>query len=190
MTPIFSCVGNQKGAQIIHTDNVNDKVNDSYIAICNINIPDEKVVGHVYAYNLDTSFLSDNGSIIPMLRVVATKHTDTSRENLAEISSWFIPKNRSDIILKKSSDSTHYDNINLEGTFSFMIKTWTSSSQSKNTQWKYDIKHPVTREQFIELMCTDKDFLSIVNEEWQISMNNIKKTVEYLFKPPKIFDNN
>jgi hypothetical protein len=192
MNPIFSCVGNENGAQIIHTDNVNDdKVADSYIAICNINIPDEKVVGHVYAYNLNTSFLLNNGSIIPMLRIVAAKHTDSSRENLAEISSWFIPKNKSDIILKKSSNSSHYDDINLEGTFSFMIKTWTLSSlQPKNTQWIFDIKHPATREQFIELMCTDNTFLSIVNAEWQISMDNIKKTVEYLFKPPKIFDNN
>src|SRR6266516_181982 len=102
---IYSCTGIKNSlAKITNVAELsNEQIRDTFIAICNINVYDKKVVGNVYACNLnETSLLDDSKhKKIPMVRVIVCKHADTSRWNLAEISGWFVPDNTSIEKIKK-----------------------------------------------------------------------------------------
>jgi hypothetical protein len=203
MTSFFSCVGEQNtedsltggapqsNVKIINTDNIDDKgitVTDSYIAVCNINVTDEKVVGHIYACNLDKPFLLNNNlnKKIPMLRLTACKHSETSRWNLAEISAWFFPTDSTLISsLLKLNSKNKYNDINLKGTIKFRIVTWNDNSKVKDCIWTNDYKlYPESQEKFVELMCTNETFISMVQKECDVVNDNNKKMFEYLFTPP------
>jgi len=176
---LFSCTGvsDTKETNIVYTGDIeeNEEITDTYLAICNIDVKDIKVIGHIYACNFDYSFLS-GATRLPIVRIITCRHETSARWNLAEISAWFYPDNP--ISINKNEKK-----ITEKGTFKFRIVTWNELSKIKDMLWLEDIidTFPESNTKLLELMCTNKVFLSYVKKENEEVLDTIKKTKEHIF---------